>query len=219
MGSQKQSMHIGGKAAQTNYYAHEQARRIGFPLTHVVTINFALTRIDPKQAVASFAKLRRHHFNKWARRPGARQGPAFPPTYLFVFENARDGVAYFSLEPGDAHNVHVHWQVHIPAQRLADFKDQIWRWVEMTTGGITGGAETIHIAPLDRPTGYLLKGALPAWLGLYGRGQKHEPQGLIVGHRRAETSRNLGPTARRAADQERGIRRRIPAVRPRPGAL
>ncbi len=37
---------IGPKAAQTNYYVEMHAARIGLPLTHLLTIDFALTRLE-----------------------------------------------------------------------------------------------------------------------------------------------------------------------------
>lgn len=201
---------IGAKAAQTSYYAQGHARRIGLPFTHVVTINYALTSVDPHQAVAAFSKLRRNHFNKWAGRPRDGAGPPVAPTYAFSFENARGGQAFMTMEPGDPHNVHVHWSVHVPAARFWDFKTSVWHWVEATTGGIIGGAETIHITPLgSQPNGYQIKGASPALLEVYGRGQKAEPQGIIIG-RRADTSRNVGPRARRDMDRRLGIRRQMP---------
>ena len=60
------------------------------------------------------------------------------------------------------------------------------------------------------PLRYLLKGTKPFIASKYGRGQEAEPQGIIIG-RRADTSRNLGPTARRACDRELGIRRKLPS--------
>jgi hypothetical protein len=45
-------------------------------------------------------------------------------------------------------------------------------------------------------------------LQIYGRHQEPEPQSIIIG-RRADTSRNLGPTARRRLDAELGIRRQM----------
>jgi hypothetical protein len=204
---------IGSKAAQTSYYAEEQARRIGLPFTHMVTINYAGTSIDPREATASFSRLRRSHYNKWAMRPGKHSGVAYAPTYAFAFENVRDGHAFMTMEPGDPHNVHVHWAVHIPPQRLADFERRLWGWVEATAGLITGGAETIHLARSNAHLGgYLVKGASPATAEFYARGRAATPQGMIIG-RRADTSRNLGPTARRALDRELGIRRQIPSRR------
>lgn len=213
------SVSIGAKAAQTSYYAEEQARRIGLPFTHMVTINYAQTGIDPREATASFSRLRRSHFNKWAMRPGRSGGVAFAPTYAFAFENVRDGRPFMTIEPGDPHNVHVHWAVHIPPGRLADFERRIWSWVEATTGGIVGGEETIHIARSRAHLGgYLVKGTSAALAEFYARGREAEPQGIIIG-RRADTSRNLGPTARRALDRELGIRRQMPSRRDRGSSL
>jgi hypothetical protein len=209
VGSDTPTWAIGGKAAQTFYYAEQQAERIGWPLTHCVTINFALTAVDPRAAVASFSDLRRNRFNKWATRPLKHAGPAFPPTYAFAFENVRDKTPFLTMEPGDPHNVHVHWTLHLPPSRVHDFENAIWGWVEATTGGIIGGGEAIKVTSF-RPTRYLLKGTHPFIARRYARGQETEPQGIIIG-RRADTSRNLGPTARRAHDRELGIRRRLPS--------
>lgn len=210
---QTSSTHIGQKAAQTNYYAEEHAERIGFPFTHMVTINYALTNVDPRQAVPSFSLLRRHHFGKWATRPRRHAGPAFPPTYTFAFENVLDDVPFMTMEPGDPHNVHVHWGLHIPAERVHDFEQRIWEWVEATTGGIIGGGNTIVVSPSDGSLdGYLVKGAPPAVVQFYGRGRKAKPQGIIFG-RRADTSRNIGPSKRRAYDAAIGLRRPMPVTR------
>ncbi|WP_232629611.1 hypothetical protein [Methylobacterium sp. Leaf118] len=210
MGASTASRHVGQRACQTNYYTTQQAARLGFPLSHFVTINFAHTVVDPRAAVACFSVLRRNDFNKWATRPGKGSGPAFPPTYAYAFENARDGMAFETIEPGDDHNVHVHWSVHIPAARAFDFQHQLFRWVEVRAGGVLDPARVIDIRPISTGMGgYLIKGARAAVLKIYGRGQEPEPQGIIIG-RRADTSRNLGPTARRRLDVELGIRRQMP---------
>ena len=200
---------IGPKAAQTNYYAAEQARRIGLPLTYWVTINYGSTKIDPREAVPAFSKLRRHHFNKWATRPGKDAGKAFPPTGADAFENVLNGVPFLTMAPGDPNNVHEHWAVQLTENRVHDYKNMIWNWVERTTGGITGGEETILLDPITGTISYSVKGTTPTLIRLYGRGQKAEPQGIIIG-RRADTTRNLGPTARRNTDQKLGIRRQMP---------
>jgi hypothetical protein len=120
------------------------------------------------------------------------------------------------MQPGDPHNVHVNWVVHLPVERAHDFEHQIWEWVEARTGGINGAAETIHIQPITTSLGgYLIKGAQAKALTLYGRGQEPKPQGLIIG-RRSATSRNLGPTARRALDLTLGIKRQLPLSPKRP---
>lgn len=204
------SHRIGAKAAQTNYYAEVQAQRIGLPLTHMVTIMYGHTNVDPRRATAAFSDLRRCHFNKWARRPRKGAGPAVAPTYAYAFENVRDHRPFLTIEPGDPHNVHVHWAVHIPPARLHDFENNVWRWVEATTGGITGGDETIHITRIkEQLNGYLVKGTSAGLAELYGYGQEASEQGIIIG-RRADTSRNIGPNARRTLDRELGILRQMP---------
>lgn len=209
----RQSFVIGGKAAQTSYHAAAQAKRIGFPLNFGVTINFGLTEIDPRNAVEAFGRLRRNHFNKWATRPRKGKGPAFPPTYVFTFENERDDVAFETIGPGQPHNVHVHWELHIPPSRVHDFEMQLWCWIERTCGAITGGGveKITSLYGGQSRRNYLVKGTSPAHATLYGRGEQASPQGIIVGGNRTGVSRNLGPTARRKLDQELGIRRRIPA--------
>lgn len=203
---------MGPKAAQTNYYTEEQAARLGLPLNYSAAINFALTAVNPRDAVGCFSRLRRNRFNKWATRPTKGEGPAFAPTYAYSFENVREGVPFMTMNPGDPHNVHAHWALHLPASRAYDFENHLWEWVAEMTGGITGGAETIMVKPYVRVS-YFVKAAKPFVAKKYGRGQPSEPQGIIIG-RRADTSRNLGPTARRAYDRELGIKRWLPSRQP-----
>lgn len=157
MGSTTASQHVGHRACRTHYYTTQQAARLGLPLSHFVTINFAQTAVDPRAAVACFSTLRRNDFNKWATRPGKDSGPAVPPTYAFAFENVRDGIPFETMEPGDDHNVHVHWSVHIPPARAFDFEQQLFRWVEARTGGILDPARVIDIRPITTSMGgYLI---------------------------------------------------------------
>ena len=210
-----ESTHIGFKASQTLYYARQQAERIDLPLTHYVVINFSNTKLDPQTATSCFGKIRRDDFAKFATPRSKKAGPAFAPTYAYTFENERDGIAFMTMAPGDDHNVHVNWLLHLPASRAHAFEQQVWQWVEKRTGGITGGASTIFVEPITTQSviHYISKGAQQTSLNRYGGEQKHELQGLIVG-RRSNTSRNLGPTARRALDRELGVRRPLPNQRP-----
>ena len=112
-----------------------------------------------------------------------------------------------SVEPGEEHNVHVHWPVHLPIGRERDFEQCLWCWFEIVTGGFDA-ATGIHINQVDDKIGlrtYILKGAQGMWAKFYGA--YAAPQGLILG-RRAGTSHNLGPKARRALDREMRIDRR-----------
>lgn len=202
---------IGHRAAQTLYYAIEQAERIKYPLTHLATLNFSSTVCHPHRACAAFQTLRLHHFNKWAARPRVNTGPAFPPTYFYAFENATEEIAF--TDPDGDHNVHVHWALHLPLVRVEEFSGIVWEWMDRVAGGGLSPT-TVDITPADAPKGlrkYLLKGTDPKWAAMYGTVAK--PQGIIVGGRRSNTSQNLGPNARINLDRALGIRRRIP-IRP-----
>lgn len=209
------STEMGYKAAQSQYYAiGELSNRIGLPLNQWITINFAQTGIDPRKAVSAFAKLRNNHTNKWLTRPRKGEGPACTPTFTYAFENAREDaqgnvVAYQEVHPDRPHNVHVHWLIHIPPARLHAFKNELWGWVETVAGPLEPNA--VHMMEIMDERGglrgareYFLKGAPSA----SRFSADHKPQGLIVGGRRSNTSRNLGPMARRALDRKLGIKRR-----------
>lgn len=202
------SNRIGKKAAQTIYYAvGEQAQRIGLPLTHHVTINFSLTDVDPKTAPAVFAKLRRNHFDKWARRPRQGTGTTFVPAYAYVFENSRNGRSFETLEPGDPHNMHVHWVLHLPPDRAHEFKMKLFEWLDGFCK-TPSEARAIQIDDIYEPKGlrrYVLTGTDERWAARYGA--SHESQGLVVG-RRTGTTMNLGPSARIALDRKLGVFRR-----------
>ncbi len=211
------SRHLGQKAAQSLYHAVEQAKRIGLPITHLVTLNFAATNCNAHDATQAFQRLRRHHFNKWATRPRAGSGAAYTPTYFYAFENEANDVPFEDADADAEHNIHVHWAVHIPAGRLHSFETSLWSWFEAVTGGITDG-RAIDIKVADNLAGlrsYLLKGTASGWAAIYGA--IAQPQGVIVGGRRSNTSKNIGRAPRIAADRALGIRRRIPH-RPSPRA-
>lgn len=202
------SMRIGKKAAQTIYYAvGEQAQRIGLPLTHHVTINFSLTDIDPATATTAFAKLRRNYFDKWARRPRRGAGTAFAPAYAYVFENSRDGRPFETVASGEPHNVHVHWVLHLPADRVYEFKMKMFEWLDGFCK-VPSEARAVRIDEVYEPKGlrrYVLTGTDDRWAARYGA--QHESQGLVIG-RRTGTTVNLGPSARLALDRKLGVYRR-----------
>lgn len=202
------SFSMGSKATQTLYYAAAQAERVGFPFNAHVTINFAGTRCDPREAPRVFARLRGNLHQKWAARLGG--GRAHTPTWLYVFENVRDKVPFMTMAPGDPHNVHVHWLLHVPATKRHDFEMALSEWVETVTGGIVEATAVLVTYPglldVESVSAYLRKGTAPPWAAMYCA--VAEPQGLIVGGRRSGTSRNIGRQARKAADREEGINRR-----------
>jgi hypothetical protein len=208
--------HLGYKAAQSLYYSIAGLpERIGYPLTHLVTINFADTDIPPGKAVEVFSALRRSRFNKWATRPPKGKGAAFPPTYAYCFENARGLESYDEIGPGLPHNTHVHWLVHIPPRRLHDFMMRLNEWLDHYNGRVCASnvisIEPVYYIPNLRQ--YVLKGAAAPWAKRFGADPRG--QGLIVGGRRSGTSANLAVSVRRRLDRQDGIRRQDRVARGR----
>ncbi len=211
----KLSFEIGYKAAQTLYYAEEQAERIGLPLNTSVTINLSLLGIQPRLAVATFGKFRNQRFSPWSRRPGSRLiARAAVPTYSYGFENSRDGVAF--MDPDGEHNVHVHWAVHVPPARSMEFGHQLHIWMVEMASGSDWPDNAYKIQKVDNPgkvASYPNKGAAMAVAKHFGVPEdKVAAQGVIVG-KRTGTTRNIGPTARRETDRQFGITRKR---RPKP---
>lgn len=195
---------MGYKAAQTLYYAiGNQAERIGLPLNAWVTINFSMTAIAPWDAVPALIRIRNNHYSKWARRPRKGKGSAFEPTYIYVFENKRENeifgdIIYEEIGPDLPHNVHAHMFMHVPPNRQHDFECLIYEWVDFVAGRICP-ANTIKVQWVTEDngiSGYCVKGSKHA----KRFGSEYKPQGAILG-KRAGTSENLGPSARKALDK------------------
>lgn len=204
------TLYVGPKAAQTNYYADMQASRLGLRINVRVTINFSLLGVAPESATALFRKMRSSRFTKWVARPRKGCGPAAPPTDYHGFENKRGDEVYRQVGPDLPHNVHVHWSMHIPAGRRRDFESELYRWVNEMAGHGAWEAGVLKVEDLtfSQPAKYLNKGAKPHVARRYGANpEKISDQGLVIG-RRTGTSRNIGPSRRRADDAAQGIDRR-----------
>jgi hypothetical protein len=93
----------------------------------------------------------------------------------------------------------VHWVLHLPQDRWADFKRRLPSWFEVVSGGITN-ENAVDLRAAYNPAGlrkYILKGTDPAYAAFCAI--DHKPQGEIVG-RRSDFSRSLGPAARQRAE-------------------
>lgn len=192
------SYFIGRKAAQTLYYIDQHAARIGRPINTHITINFACTGCDPRKAVKAFAKIRQNHFAKWTQRLPLRY--RHEATGAYAFENYRDGIVYMTMEPGDPHNVHVHWAIHLPPGCLLKFEEKLLKWVARCCNGIVASnAVMITERPAAVLRSYLLDGCDPRWAQMYRA--TAEPQGLIVGGRRSGSTENLARKQRIARDR------------------
>jgi len=201
---------IGIKAAQTNYYADEQARRIGLPVNFSVTINFKGLGIAPEDIEAVFAKIRNQRFAQWVRRPKKGTGKSAPPTYYYGFENKEGSVVHNDVGNGLPHNIHVHWSVHVPEGREREFTAEMRRWIDEACGAIDWQENSLMIQPVTHgnPARYLNKGARPDIAQRYAALGVISAQGAVLGVR-SRTSRNLGPTQRRRVDAMKGIDRRM----------
>jgi len=200
---------FGYKAAQTLYYATgEQSVRVGLPLNTWMTINFSMTPIEPWEAVGQFQRWRDNHFRKWARRPQKGRGKPFDPAFAYVFENATKTEVFETIGPDCPHNVNAHCYLHIPPERLYDFRARAVEWMDFIAGEICQeGTVDIVFVKKDNGIGrYCLKGARPYVAEHFGQ-ENHSPQGAIIG-KRAGTSQNLGRSARMNLDRLLGIDRK-----------
>jgi len=197
-------------ACQTLYHSIKLSEDLGFPLNTQITISFKDIDVCSDSIGELFSKLRRERYCKWASRPNKGKNK-FTPAYAFTFENALGEKEYNTIEDGN-NNIHVNWLVHIPPDRMHEFRNIVWDWVSTVFGEPKSG-KAIHIQEITftpkKLMGYAMKGAPQKFLNFYGSGQTHIPQGYIP-WRRTGTSRNLGPTSRRRFDTQNGIIRRLP---------
>jgi hypothetical protein len=190
--------HINRKPAGNLYHAVRIAEAVGTPLNTFVTINFALTDCPPLDVSDRFEALRCDHFGPWSRRPPRKlKRERDPCAYVWVLENAGGCV-------------NLHWLVHVPADRNADFANRLlWKWLPAIGVQITDAAAVL-IEPATKPkvlAYYLLEGINPPYAGFYGV-KFPSPQGSIIG-KRSGFSRSLGPTVKERLRFEGQYRRRV----------
>ncbi len=178
---------INRKPAANFWHAFNFAEEIGRPFTLSVTLNFAHTDCPPEAMTPQFMSLLDKKFGPWWRRPSRLQklAPQGAPAYAWVAENG-------SGQPG------IHWAVHIPERRRADFEARLPGWVKAVAGDITEGV-TIHIESIYSAPGlrsYLLKGCDPNY-AKFCKLAFHD-QGIVHG-KRSGVSRSLQRTARTRA--------------------
>lgn len=178
---------ISRKTAANAWHAFNFAEEIGRPFTLHVTLNFGHTDCPPEAMTPQFMRLLDEKFGPWWRRPSRRLklGNQGSPVYAWIAEN------------GAGHHG-IHWAVHVPAHRRADFEERLPAWLRAVAGDITEGV-TIHTAKIYSPQGlrlYLLKGCDPH----YAQFCKidFQDQGIVHG-KRSGVSRSLQRLARARA--------------------
>lgn len=201
----KTNHHIGQQGAQTLYYAAEVARFIHLPLNHFITINYRETSIPLLEVRDNFSKLLAH-INRWMRS-STKHKASFIPTYFWVFENCSYGIGRAAKK--DVHNLHVHWIMHIPEGYEEDVLFQVKSYLMKRT---SINERTVHLADTDKNANlsYFMKSCKPEYIHMYGRGQKASDQGEVPGERRVSASRNINKSARKAMDEELGVKRTLP---------
>lgn len=183
--AQRTSSWIGRKPAANIWHAFNFAAEIGRPLTLFVTLNFSLTDCPPEVATFKFRQIV-ETFTRWWRRPPRRSSIGSPGAFAYVW----------TAEAGGG-QTGIHWVLHMPASRRADFADRLRQWLETYAGNVQPGA--IDIRDADRPTGlrrYMLKGADPAYAAFCDI--DFEDQGVVHG-KRSGVSRSLQRAAREKA--------------------
>jgi hypothetical protein len=176
------SRHINRKPASNLYHAVRIAQTSGTPLNYLVTFNFGLTDCPPDYESEVFEALRADYFGPWIRRP---------PRAL---KRRRDPCAYVWVLENHGGCVHLHWAVHIPKDRISDFKSRLELWIPQLGLNIHS-PNALQLKRAHKPlllAYYLLKGINPPYADFYGV-KFHSPQGIIVG-KRSGFSRSLGPT-------------------------
>lgn len=178
---------VSRKTAANAWHAFNFAEEIRRPFTLHVSLNFAHTGCPPEAMTPQFMKLLDGKFGLWWRRPARalKLGPQGAPVYAWIAENGGG-------HPG------IHWVVHVPAHRRADFEARLPVWLKAVAGDITDGV-TIHTEKIYSPQGlrlYLLKGCDPH----YARFCKihFKDQGIVHG-KRSGVSRSLQRAARARA--------------------
>jgi len=160
------------------------AKALGRDLNICVTINFWELGSDQNSIFWDFSKLRTEWFLRWSRyspkRGGVKNGS---PTWTYVHE-APNGLA------------HTHWVVHVHQENIWRFKVALLNQLKKQFGidEIPPGA--VHFESVYNGEGlklYLAKGIQPMYGDLWGI--RHEDMGVIA-HRRADSSRNIGPSVR-----------------------
>jgi hypothetical protein len=176
--AQRVSQFIRQRSASNIHHATNIATAIGLPLNVFATITFSLTECPPDEVSWAFRKLLSNRYAHWARRVTKRS-----PTHVWAIEAAAD-------------TIEVHWLVHVPVEHQAEFRRRLMDWTIGVTGGVRA-QRAIKTKPVNNLVGirqYILKGMDAAFAADYG--VRHQPQGAVYG-KRAGTSQNLGPAAKR----------------------
>jgi hypothetical protein len=176
----KVSEYIRPRSSRNVHHAISFAKTRKLPLNRFVSINFSLTDCPAEQTDIAFRRFR-DFFTKWTSRPHKKASAnAAPPTFVYCIENQNEVL-------------NVHWLVHVPTPRHAEFAAKLNIWLNKATGGVYDELRAIHIqsVPSARAAGkYMLKGLHPSMAENWDI--RADYCGRVTG-RRVGHSQNLGP--------------------------
>ncbi|MFO0705269.1 MAG: hypothetical protein U0412_00290 [Nitrospira sp.] len=176
--------------------AESHARRIGLPLTRMITIHWEAAGV-PLSGMAKATGRFTDLMAKALNRHGSRTA------WLWTHEN------------GDRKGGHCHLLAHVPADLVPVLTGLQRGWLRRITGkpyrarvirskpiagrlGVEAGNPDLHAINLEAAFAYILKGASPE-AALQFVLEKLEPGGRVIG-KRCGTSQNIAAKARKAKD-------------------
>lgn len=175
--------HMGRKAGASILHSVRSADAIGRPLNTFVTINFWQLGSTAETIFRDFSELREAWFQRWSsyrprKNEASRNGV---PTYAYVHEATHD-------------LPHTHWMVHIQPENATQFAARLEQVLKRTFSfeAIPEGA--LHIKAIENGEGlklYMAKTLDPRFGRLWGIRTEN---GGRIAVRRADTSRNIGPS-------------------------
>lgn len=152
------------------------AGEIGRPLNTFVTLQFGATSCDADRVGPAFRELLKNYFGPWLRP--TRGAPNFKPAaYFYSIENQPNA--------DHPHGTHVHWTVHVPAERLAAFKAKLPHWLTRVAGPIHDLTAAIDVRDAYEPRKlalYFGKALHPSIAKKHGV-KFTSPQGQVFGRR------------------------------------
>ncbi|SFD81370.1 hypothetical protein SAMN04488049_1359 [Tritonibacter multivorans] len=177
---------IGRKAGTTILHGPRTAEAHGRPLNTFVTIRFWQLGSTSETIEEDFRFLKARWFQPWSSRGTIQNGrPHLPangtPTYSHVHENPTG-------------KPHTHWSVHIKPENADRFEVALKRRLRRQFGLDALPFQAVDVRPVTNAEGvklYMAKTLDPHFAALWRI--RSEDGGHIRG-RRADSSRNLGPS-------------------------
>jgi hypothetical protein len=190
--------HMGRKAGASILHSVRSAEALGRPLNTFVTINFWQLGSTAETIFRDFADLREAWFQRWSSYRLRKNAPPRNgvPTYAYVHEATHD-------------LPHTHWMVHIQPENAA-LSTRLAQVLKRPSAFRPSPEGALHITAIENAEGlklYMVKTLDPRFGRLWGIRTEN---GGRIAIRRADTSRNIGPSfwQPRKASYKRTLRMR-----------